>query len=92
MNISEKFFRRFIIKAWPTGGYVFLVNRNIDFYSIDAVQYMPGVGNIGSMVWVSDMKDALDIISKYPNDIKIDISVRELFEFFKEVGNHDFLI
>lgn len=92
MNISEKFFRRFIIKPWPAGGYVFLVNRNTDFYSRSNVEYLPDIGNLCSMIWVSDMKDALDIISKYPNDIKINISVWELIEFFKEVGNNDFSI
>jgi hypothetical protein len=81
---AKKIIRKFVVKPWPGGGFVFPLDKEVDFFGAYYLKGLRGHGGIGGMCWTETMEDALDIISKYPNNVKIEISIRALIDLLRE--------
>jgi hypothetical protein len=78
---AQKIIRKFVVKPWPGGGFVFPLDKKVYFFG---AHYLKGHGGFGGMCWTETMEDALDIISKYPHNVKIEISIRALIDLLRE--------
>jgi hypothetical protein len=81
-KLSERIIRKFAIRPWPAGGFVFPMGREVRLFG-DAATYIKGSGGLGGMCWVERMEDAIDIVSKYPHDVKVSVSIHELMELIE---------
>ena len=74
-KLEKKIIEKYVVRPWPAGGYTFPMAKDP---VKQGCEYIRGAGHLMSRCWVETMEEAISIILEYPDDVEINMLLKEL--------------